>query len=77
MSLISSAISGLKHHSPDKTIYLGHGRSASGTQEHLFACTAIISLLSSASFFRIYGALYFAERLGFAQLLIEAASPEM
>lgn len=31
MSLISSAIFGLKHHSPDKTIYLGHGSFASAS----------------------------------------------
>lgn len=33
MPLISSAIFGLKHSSLDKTIYLGHGSFASGTQE--------------------------------------------
>lgn len=50
ISLISSAIFGLKHHSPDKTIYVGHGSFASGTQEPpapplqkpLFAWAAII-----------------------------------
>lgn len=33
MSLISSAILGLKHHSQDKTIYLGHGSLASSTRK--------------------------------------------
>lgn len=33
MSPISSAVLGLKHHSGDKTIYLGHGSFASGTQK--------------------------------------------
>lgn len=33
MSLISSAILGLKHHSHDKTMYLGHGSPASSTQK--------------------------------------------
>lgn len=33
MSPISSAALGLKHHSGDKTIYLGHGSLASGTQK--------------------------------------------
>lgn len=33
MSLISSAILGLKHHSHDETMYLGHGSPASSTQK--------------------------------------------
>lgn len=60
MSPISSAALGLKHHSGDKTIYLGHGSLASGTQKlpnhwgiylHLYAhqsfslsCSAPLSL---------------------------------
>lgn len=57
MSPISSAALGLKHHSGDKTIYLGHGGLASGTQKlpnhrgiylHLYAHQSF-SLSCSAS----------------------------
>ena len=58
MSLISSAIFGLKHHSLDKTIYLGHGSFARGPPSNAGAsiCMHSYHLASSAL-------PYFSERI--------------
>lgn len=77
MSLISNAVFGLKCHSLDKTIYLGHGSFAGASSqlpEHLLACKAIISPPQLCLILQnIPSTLQCQE----PRLLIEAASTEM
>lgn len=81
MSLISSAILGLKHHFHDKTIYLGHGSLASSTQKlpnhwsiYLHALGSFsVSLSAPLSLFFalwVYQVIYFSDSLSVGQPLI-------
>lgn len=81
MSLISSAILGLKYHFHDKTIYLGHGSLASSTQKlpnhwsiYLHALGSFSVSLSAplSPFFAlwVYQVIYFSDSHSVGQPLI-------